>query len=505
MHNSRFSRRDALKLLGVSAALGLVDRSTLARILADPKRLSWRVNRTAERQGAWRIDDIEGRLPVDLNGTLYRVAPGQSENHGVVLRHLFDGDAFASGFSIRDGQVTLCARFVQTPARMEEQDADRMIYSEYGTAAPHLPGQRPGPPKNQPSVNVIAWDGRLLALSESGHPSALDPADLSFQGFWDFHGTLPDDVSFTAHPRFDPETGEGFGWGLRRGRTRELVVYRMQLDGRLSELASLPQSNASMVHDAILTDEHVVFAIPPMVFDFAGRRSGGGTPGDVLTHLEEQPIQIHLIRKDGTDEPISIEGPTGVLYHHGNAFAAEDSVVFDSLIYPHDGVNRLLHSVSEQRLPELPLGVVTRVLVDPVEQLLLGAKPLDENHELPRFDARQTGRDLRTLYTLQTDPMTDPLAFTRVARHDLHRNRTTSVAADPGRAFGEAVFVPHPTSSDEELGWLLHFGYEGSRDETFLDIRDAATLEREARVWSGTRFPLGFHGNFTQDHFVEIS
>jgi carotenoid cleavage dioxygenase-like enzyme len=45
----------------------------------------------------------------DLVGTLYRVAPGQKEHHGVMLRYLFDGDAFVCGFSFRAGQVHLHA------------------------------------------------------------------------------------------------------------------------------------------------------------------------------------------------------------------------------------------------------------------------------------------------------------------------------------------------------------------------------------------------------------
>jgi hypothetical protein len=37
------------------------------------------------------------------------------------------------------------------------------------------------------------------------------------------------------------------------------------------------------------------------------------------------------------------------------------------------------------------------------------------------------------------------------------------------------------------------------RDETCLDIRDAATLEQATRVWTGQHFPVGFHRNFNYD------
>jgi len=57
--------------------------------------------------------------------------------------------------------------------------------------------------------------------------------------------------------------------------------------------------------------------------------------------------------------------------------------------------------------------------------------------------------------------------------------------------------VPHPGQQREDRGWLLMQGYEATRDEHYLEVRDAATLEVVARVWTGQHFPLGFHINFT--------
>jgi hypothetical protein len=45
-------------------------------------------------------------------------------------------------------------------------------------------------------------------------------------------------------------------------------------------------------------------------------------------------------------------------------------------------------------------------------------------------------------------------------------------------------------------------GYDAGRDENYLEIRDAETLDMAARIWMGQHFPLGFHGNFTPTLFV---
>lgn len=139
---------------------------------------------TASAEGAWALTDVEGKIPKNLRGTLYRIAPGQKENHGIPLHHFFDGDAFVSGFTFQEGRVHLQARLVDTPQRLEERMAGRMLYPEFGTLPPPPPlGWKPEPGgKSQPSINVILWDNRLLGLSEGGHPAAIDPEDLFLSG-----------------------------------------------------------------------------------------------------------------------------------------------------------------------------------------------------------------------------------------------------------------------------------------------------------------------------------
>jgi carotenoid cleavage dioxygenase-like enzyme len=81
---------------------------------------------------------IEGKLPRDLNGSLFRVCPGQKETFGVRMKHLFDGDAFLSRYDFRGGQVFLKAKFLETPQRLEELQTKQMLYpnSELSDPAP---------------------------------------------------------------------------------------------------------------------------------------------------------------------------------------------------------------------------------------------------------------------------------------------------------------------------------------------------------------------------------
>jgi carotenoid cleavage dioxygenase-like enzyme len=426
---------------------------------------------------------------MDLNGTLFRMTKGQLDNHGVALKHWFDGDAFVIKYSILEGDVTISARFVDTPERQRETTAGRMIYLEYGSVPPRLPA----PYKNQPNINVILWDGRLLGLSEAFHPSAIDPDTLAYQGRWDFYGTLPANVSFTAHPKFDVD-GAGYTFGTNNGIDWALMVYRMELNGTLAQIAKVPLPGYFMVHDMILGREHLVFVVPPVQYDFVALATGTVAAADVLQYLENNPTRLIVVRKDGTADPVVFEQPPGMVYHHGNLTEAGNVLSFHSLMSRDDSVLKLFDSWSEERWPKLRRNHLAEFSLD-LSSKQVARRDIGEGNEFPRFDVRKVGAHARYLYAVHEDPV-DLFSYPEIIRFDFDTGRQQRVGSGPNRTLGEAVFVPRPGKSDESDGWLLNQGYDADLDETFLDIRRAETLELDARIWTGAHLPLGFHGNF---------
>jgi all-trans-8'-apo-beta-carotenal 15,15'-oxygenase len=488
----RHNRRSFLASLSMLTAAGLIEPQLVAGVLAGERSLGRLAVQEPSAEGTWSSLKIEGEIPKDLTGTLYRVAPGQKNDHGVQLRHFFDGDAFLVKYQLGDGKATVSARFIATPEREAETAVGKMLYNQFGTLAP-APAKGA---KNQPNINVIRWDGRLLALSEGGHPSAVDPGTLAFQGYWDFHGTLPKNVSFTAHPKFDSATGLGYAFGTHQGRDLALMVYRMELDGRLTQIASLPQPDYFMVHDMLLGSEHLVFVVPPVHYDLASLFSGRVTPADALRYVASQPTKLIVMRKDGIGQPITLEQPAGMVFHHGNLAESGDTLTFDTLLSPDDSVLRHLAAWSESVRPQFQPPQLTRVTLDMKQKQVTGMNVLGVGQEFPRFDTRMSGKPARHLYTLESR---DDFSLQTIIRHDFAAKTTQRVEAGEGHAFEEAVFVPRHGKSGEDEGWLLHQGYSAVRNENYLDIRDAGTLDRAARIWTGQHFPIGFHGNFYYD------
>jgi all-trans-8'-apo-beta-carotenal 15,15'-oxygenase len=483
------SRRDLIRCLGALGACGLLDDRLLAQVFTRERHISRLAEQPPGREGTWTAPRIEGQLPRDLNGTLYRMTKGQLENHGVPLKHWFDGDACVIKYAIFDGRVAISARFVDTPERQQETAAGRMLYHEYGTVAPRVPAYY----KNQPNINVILWDGRLLGLSEAFHPTAIDPETLAYEGRWDFHETLPANVSFTAHPKFDVD-GTGYAFGTNNGIDWALMVYRMELDGSLTQIAKVPLPGYFMVHDMILGREHLVFVVPPVRYDFAALATGAVAAADVLDYMEKSPTRLVVVRKDGTGAPVVFEQPPGMVYHHGNLTETGGQLSFHSLMSPDGSVLELFDSWSEERWPRLRPNHLTRVSLD-LSTKRVSRSALGEGNEFPRFDTRRVGADTRYLYAVHEDPV-DLFSYPEIIRFDLARGAQQRVRSGRHRTLGEGVFVPRPGGAEETDGWLLNQGYDAVANETFLEIREVETLGLEARIWTGTHLPLGFHGNF---------
>ncbi len=160
-------------------------------------RLSWMAYRGTDFEGEWKPSRIEGTLPQELSGTLFRNGPGSKQIGDQNLHHFFDGDAYVTSIQFSDGQVIVRSKFVETRERVEEQQARSILYHDFGTG----PASGARGYKNNPNISVLPFAGQLLALSEGGAPTLLDASTLTSKGPYHFEGSLPKNTSFCAHPK----------------------------------------------------------------------------------------------------------------------------------------------------------------------------------------------------------------------------------------------------------------------------------------------------------------
>lgn len=492
----KFSRRDFSKFLLGAGTLGLINIEAYGGLLEDSKKsMRYLATQNASGEGVWTNLKVEGKIPKDLNGNLYRTAPGQSSNHGVTLQHLFDGDAYGSAWRFRDGKVSLQGRYFPTPGRLKELKAGKMIYSTYGTKSPSLSSNG----KNSPSVNIIEWRGKLLGLSEGGLPTIINPETLDFEGRENFDGVVPNYLTFTAHPRFDAETGDMYAWGFEKRPPGTMHVIKVnRANGKAETLYKLPQRGFNMIHDAMLTENYFVILILPMVYSLPMIMLGKPL-GKALKFAEKQSTILYAFPRDnqnGNAKPISIKLPPQVIFHYGNAYEnKQNQITFETISSDNGQILEVLKNWRKDKIQKTldQPPKLSQITVDLEKRFVVSTSDLIEDVEFPRYDMRLTGKKSRYLYV--AEKLYDKDAS--IIRVDLKTQKTQKAKVGKTRTIAEPVFVPKTKDINEDRGWILAQGYDGDKNENFLEILDAQTMDFATRIWAnGQHFPLGFHGNF---------
>ena len=153
------------------------------------------------------VTRIEGEIPRELAGTLYRNGPNQhiAPEAGVRALHFFDGDALVQAIRFEDGQAHHLGRYAQTESYL--RNAAENAYVVGGLSVKPDRVVEPPVPGHSPNTNIVPHGGRLFAMAENMPPFEMDPETLESRGLWDYDGKMLG-VSTTAHPKIDGKTGQ---------------------------------------------------------------------------------------------------------------------------------------------------------------------------------------------------------------------------------------------------------------------------------------------------------
>jgi all-trans-8'-apo-beta-carotenal 15,15'-oxygenase len=93
--------------------------------------------RSLNQEFDYLIDDIEGEIPPELNGTLFRNGPGLLDVNGQGLHHPWDGDGIICAIAFSQGQAHFRNRFIETEGYLAERTAKHILYrGVFGTQKP---------------------------------------------------------------------------------------------------------------------------------------------------------------------------------------------------------------------------------------------------------------------------------------------------------------------------------------------------------------------------------
>ena len=430
---------------------------------------------------------VTGHVPEALQGLYLRNGPNQQFSP-IGRYHVFDGDGMVHGVELGDGGARYRNRWVESRGLLAERRAGRALFG--GLSEFTFPDQavidEAGLMKNTANTNIIRHADRYLALMEGALPTELTE-DLSTVGEWDYDGKLVG--SMTAHPKWDPATGEllFFGYSPFPPFLRYHVA---DATGALVRSVDIDLPRPVMMHDFVATERHVVFFDLPAVFDLEAMM-GGGTP---IRWEPQHGARIGVMPRDGENEDVTwFELDPFFVFHFLNGWDEGDTVVVDGCRAPHMPVAFGAEVLTEPARPMLHRWVMN--LTDgTVTETALDDRPGD----FPRLNMHRSGLPNRYGYVAHGPWQGEPVQFNAVVKYDLTTG--TSTVHDYGRdaEAGEPVFAPDPDGQAEDDGWLLNFVFDRGTASSELQILDARDMAAEpvARVHLPRRVPFGFHGNW---------
>ncbi len=433
---------------------------------------------------------VDGVLPDGLAGTFYRNGP----NPAYPVRegdryHIFDGDGMIYAITLGGGRASMKNRWVQTGKLKAERAAGKRLFGVFGN-----------PRFSDPSVdyadyniaNTHIWPhaGRLFALMEGCPPVEMDPESLETLGSETFGGAAAG--PFTAHPKTCPDSDElhAFGYSAKGPASPAIRYNVLDAAGRPTHTTFFDQPYASMMHDFMLTERHVVFPVMPVTIDLG--RAMSGKPMAAWEHGRAAHFGI-MPRGGNGDEIRWVDSDPRFMFHSVNSFEVGDDIVVDvagaprAPLMPDADGNMPTHEESRFCL--------RRWIVGPggVREEVLDSMDV----QFPRIDDRVQGRAYAHAFVNGTLRPTAGRVdgFDMVARITIATGARDAFDAGEGAYLGEPVFVPRPGSSAEGDGWLLILKWDSARNESALLVFDARTVAAGpvATVHMPARVPGGFH------------
>ena len=450
--------------------------------------------------------EVEGEVPVALNGAFYRCGPDPRfpPIHGDDIN--INGDGMVTMFRFDNGAVDFRSRYVRTEKYLLEAKARRALFGVYRNPYTDDPSVA-GKDRTTANTNAFFHAGRLFALKEDGLPYEVDPHTLETRGRFDYGGKI-ESQTHTAHPKIDPASGEmlSHGYEAKGLATRDVSIQVISKTGELVREDFFTAPYVSFMHDWAATANHFIFPMMPTTADDARMRAGGA-------HWMFEPdldTWFGILRRDANATDMRwFKSPACGLGHILNAFDDGDKVYVDMTVSERNQFPSIENADGAPFDRDKAAPHLTRLTFDL-------SKPGDAYEaetlypdflEMPIIDARYALHPYRHGFTTVLD-RTRPLnvagtigvGWNTITHVDLATKKMKRYYVGDRTTCQEPCFVPRSANAPEGDGYLLsvitHYGDNEPR--TLLIVLDTADIEAGpiARIRVPFRLHGAVHGNW---------
>jgi all-trans-8'-apo-beta-carotenal 15,15'-oxygenase len=440
---------------------------------------------------------IEGKWPQGLQGTLYRNGPAQHEVFGYRYHHWFDGDGMIQAYRMGPAGVSHSGKIIKTHKYQAEQAAGRALYPGFASVPPEPKPVTSPDLINVGNISVLPHHGKLLALWEAGSPWEIDADSLDTRDIYRFSDKAAG-VPFSAHPRVEANgTLWNFGYVSGAGL---LVLWHINKQGKLLNMASIPSDPMSMPHDFVATSRHLVILMPPMNYQ----------PGQAASFLDahqwqpDQPTRVLVVDKSDFSSYRWLELPSQWVFHFGNAWEDKAGIIrFDGARAddPMSMINSFRDVMRGVETPTTPSRHY-QYTIDTKNWTVAETPLLPGNvaSEFPVVDPRVScSRNRRLLMlTRADDDQAVHSSLNQISSFNIESATLTSYRYPDSQIPEEHLFVPAPGSAAETRGWVIGTSYDWQQGQTRLNVFDVEAIDAGPVAIASLPYalPLGLHGKF---------
>ncbi len=454
--------------------------------------------------------EVEGAIPADIDGAFYRAAADTQYPPSRKEDIYINGDGMITMVRIKDGHADLRTRFVRTRRFELERAARRSLfgaYRNYFTDDPAVAGIDDG----NANTAVVWHGGKLLALKEAALPYELDPVTLETRGIYDFGGQLSS-RTFTAHPKIDPLTGEliAFAYNSSGRPDNEILLFDISPSGVVTRRQSFTAPYSSMMHDWLVTRDHLIFTFSPMISDYERMKT------EPQYFVWDPSLRSHVAiipRRQGVGGIRWFSAELAMETHSLNAWSEGDRVIADHFVarsgwfsqFPKttEGILHEAPPIAHRWTFDLSEGAGAPVSDGPTYQ---SHRLYDCPGDMPRVDPRFLMSKNRHSWIgcldLDLGPMPDfgPMGppFNCLVHLDDETKQRTPFFPGPDSAPEEPVFIPKGPDAAEGEGYLISVIGRRKLNRNDIVILDALDLGAGPLATLKVPFRLryAFHGTW---------
>lgn len=470
--------------------------------------------------------NIEGELPKDLSGTLFRNGPGNHQIYRRTLKHPLDGDGYIVKLTFQEQQVHLQSRFVATRTRKEELKQKKMLYwgpmgstpwnkAETIVKNAHFSLMKSGykPTFRNPSnTNCFEWGGRLISCYESQLPCTLDPWTLKTIKEDNFSGLL-ELANLGSHFKIDPREKNIILFSRKKQRdgSGRAIFYAINDQWQLVDKINVQDRHLNYFHDFALTKNYIVLHISPFqswnklkTFKF---KWGMLDPSGLMNFDPCKRSEFLVIsRKSGEIIKRFPVAPFHI-FHFANSYEENSKIYFSAVTLGTDfnmgfdsGVWLANGSKTPGKLTEFSLDLEAEVWDNRIASI--------QSVAFPRIHPFRAAAPSRYCYVMASTYGKPYLPFTSLVKYDRWTNQKEEW--DSGLCLGEPIFVPkeasleEPMKGKEDSGYIITQAYDPLTRKSLFLIFNAKKIYNGpiCKLHLDHLVPFGLHGNFTESLFL---